>query len=357
MEGEFLDVGLEIQATFVPDNVTCKVTTRNRNQLECVTVGIGPVSGRLRLMLSGGRHLNGIPVSGPKVLPNQTFGGPAFGGTAFWVHGRGFSCLQRARAVLGTNETTAPCHVRNDTHMECRSPAVDAVRPLRVGFRAELAGEPVEFGPPDVESVYRVYPNPVFADFAVDGCCDVTVYRSGGDNYRTDEYAVRLLPGNVGCSVTAVHADRIVCQLPSSSPAELEPWSIVVSVGRNFTANVTRKKSVHFNSSLQTSVILPSVMAISAYVSFIAFLAVALVCLKTPKRYDLLPVRQGQPAIRMRSLDRRQSTNDYDEDDEAAAAAFTAAAAAGAFAAATTLNYGSDEDKNSDGDEVLHDSI
>lgn len=350
VDGEFLDVGLEVRASFVPDNVTCAIKTRNRNRLECVAAGLGPISGRLRFVLDGDRHVDGVPVSGPTVLPNQTFGGPEFGGTAFWVRGRGFSCLQRARAVLGTNGTTVPCHVWNDTHLECPTPAVNATRrSLRVGFRAVLAGEPVEFGPSDVD--YRLYPDPVFADFTVEGCCDVTVYRAG-DDYRADEYAVRLLPANVGCSVTEVHADRIVCRLPSS-PVPPEPRSISVSVGRNFSANVTRKKSAHFNSSLQTSVILPSVVAIAAYVSFIAFLAVALVCLKTPKRYDLLPVRRGQSAVRMRLLDERQP-NDHDEDDDATAA-FTAAAAAGAFAMAAALDYGSDEDKKSAGDEARRD--
>lgn len=257
----------------------------------------------------------------PTVDDGQTFGGIASGGTMFVVKGRSFSGLQNAKACFNDKTTCVHCSIINDTSMECRSPkfvvnetqTVIETKSLKF-YGKDPAGNVLKLNLDPFE--YRLYQDPVFTDYMVNGCCNLTVnglYLDQG--YATGDLSILLDAENsssVCGPITWMDSTQIVCQ---SSQLDPLPKQINVKVGNYISiVKLTKQKSSRFKNSL-AAIILPGVVTIGAYVSFIAVLCVALIFFKSSKDYDLLHLHGPQQLAEMRPLDEK-NFNDYDNNSE-----------------------------------------
>lgn len=290
------DVPCEIAGPVRPDRLLCVTGPSDRPRSGPVRVVFGGPAGRRTVY---GARFEYVPT--PALDRGQSWSGIASGGTVLRVRGTGFSrapnvTVYVADGPYGPRE--GRCRAANDTHMTCRTPALDAgpsARTLPCGFVAHYAGTgPVPFA--EYEAGYRVHPDPAFADFEADGCCDVTVNDANpGRGYGAGDVTVRLPSSSVGgggggdadaeaeCTAPADSGQRVVCRLRRwPSP---DPETIVVAAGDSPARNVTRRRARFYNNPF-TAIVWPSV-TIAAYVLFIAFLCVALTLLRAPKTYDL----------------------------------------------------------------------
>lgn len=303
---------------YVAGDAVCEISLPVRpDRLRCVTTDSDPRSGPVKVVFDGRQTVLGprfeyVPL--PALDDGQSWSGIASGGTELWARGRGLSRVPNVTLYVTDGHRGrryGRCRAANDTHMTCRPPALDvgpSVRALPCGFVAHFAAtEPVPFA--EYTAGYRLHPDPVFADFEADGCCDLTVNDANPDRgYGAGDVTVRL-PSAVNdtdgeCTMT-VPGQRIVCRLRRwPSP---DPQTVVVAVGDSPARNVTRKKTQFFNNPF-TAIVWPSV-TIVVYVLFIAFLCVALSLLRAPKTYDLSVSghrsRRQQSATALRPL-RRQ---------------------------------------------------
>jgi len=260
----------------------------------------------------------------PTVDDGQTIGGIVSGGTTFMVKGRRFSNLLNMKACVLNKTACGYCNFRDDTLIDCQSPKIvindpqpqSVIETQPLAFYAKNSfGNEIEF---ESKIKYNIYHDPVFTNFVVNGCCNVTV--SG--LYLDQGYAAKdlsILPdadnSSSRCLVTWTDSTQITCQLSQSSLSQLDqlPKQINVKLGNyNSVVNITKQKTSHFRSSL--SGILPGVViTIGAYVSFIAVLCVALIFFKSSKDYDLLHLHGRQHLAEMRPLN---ESDDYDNNSE-----------------------------------------
>lgn len=246
----------------------------------------------------------------PTVDDGQTFGGIASGGTTFVVKGRSFSGLQNAKACFD-NKTCIHCTILNDTSIECRSPkfvvnetqTVIEIKPLKF-YGKDPAGNVLKLNSHSFD--YHLYQDPVFTDYMVNGCCNLTVnglYLDQG--YATGDLSIVLDTENsssVCDPVTWMDSTQIVCHSTQLDPL---PKQINVKIGDYMSAvKLTKQKTSKFKSSL-AAIILPGVVTIGAYISFIAVLCVALIFFKSSKNYDLLHLHGHQQLAEMRPLDEK----------------------------------------------------
>ncbi|XP_027852466.2 uncharacterized protein LOC114131449 isoform X2 [Aphis gossypii] len=258
----------------------------------------------------------------PTVDDGQTFGGIASGGTTIVAKGRSFSGLQNAKACFVNKSTCVYCSILNDTSMECRSPKFIAVnetqtaveiKPLKF-YGKDPAGNVLKLNSNSFE--YHLYQDPVFTDYMVNGCCNLTVngvYLYQG--YTTGDLSIVLDTENsssVCGPITWMDGTQIVCHLSQLDPL---PNQIYVKAGDYISVvKLTKQNSSKFKNSL-AAIILPSVVTIGAYISFIAVLCVALIFFKSSKDYDLLHLHGPQHLAEMRPLDEK-NFNDYDNNSE-----------------------------------------
>lgn len=256
-----------------------------------------------------------IKADPPVIDANQTFVGIKSGGYEFWVRGQNLTSLQNV-SVHADDKTVhhASCSVKNDTHMMCwpLTTKVDVkdVYQLSVYFEAVHFGKTVNLSLPSSRPVYSLYPDPIFTDFTVYDCCDVTINGVDLDRgYTITNLSIQWDENSSECQIIELELRRIVCQLPST-PQSPPLQTIVITIG-NFTTKISNLKKYNnrSNSSARSSSqsngvdYLPSVFAIGAYVSFIVFLCVILVRLKSSKNYDLLNVHLYQPSTEMKVYD------------------------------------------------------
>lgn len=195
-------------------------------------------------------------VSGGTAVPGtemQRFQGIVSGGTAVPVRGARLSSATNVTMYVNQTEGTgrrAGCQLLDDTHMVCRSPALDdggvlgGACSLPFGFLVVDSGTERALrlaGP--MPAAYLLYPDPVLVDFeTLDDVHAVAI--NGRDlhrGYGIDDVTVRFRDREGRCDVVYVAADRIVCR--ATGPARLDGLrDIVVSVGDAFQRNVTRRE-------------------------------------------------------------------------------------------------------------------
>ncbi|XP_060878592.1 uncharacterized protein LOC132950964 isoform X2 [Metopolophium dirhodum] len=264
---------------------------------------------------------NSSPVH-PTLDDGQVFGGIESGGTTLWVHGQHFSGLRKVRCCVRHRYWCGNCDVRNDTRMVCRTPNIninpeDAFENEYLRFYAEKStGIEYKLELPDLD--YHRYHDPVFTDFVVDGCCNVTINGLYLDKGFTAEDLSIILVGESSssrCQITSLDSTQIICEVPQSSSSQLGslPKQLNVTISNNLNiVKLSKQKYSHFKNSF-ARILWPSVVTIGAYVSFIAVLCVALIFFKATKDYDLLHLHGHQQLAEMRPLDER-NPNDYDDD-------------------------------------------
>ncbi|CAI6377374.1 unnamed protein product [Macrosiphum euphorbiae] len=259
----------------------------------------------------------------PTLDHGQVFGGIESGSTTFWVHGQHFSGLRNVKFCVKNRYWCGNCDVRNDTHMVCRTPKIN-IHPedafeneYYVLFFAEKSiGIKYNFSLPDLH--YQRYHDPVFTDFVVDGCCNVTVNGLYLDKGFTAEDLSIILVGESSssrCQITSLDSTQIICKVSQSSSSQLGtlPKQLNVTIGGNLNViKLSKQKYIHFKSLL-ARILWPGVVTIGAFVSFIEVLWVALVFFKATKEYDLLHLHGDHQLAKMRPLDER-NPNDYDEN-------------------------------------------
>jgi len=260
----------------------------------------------------------------PTVDNGQVFGGPASGGTTFRVKGQHFCGLKNVTCCVRNKLSCNECDVHNDTLMVCRSPeliidSLDAanIEPLRFYFINSTKKEE-KFKLPDIG--YHRYQYPVFTDFVFDGCCNVTVnglYPNPG--FTAEDISIVVVAENSSsrCQIISMDNTQIICKVSQSSPPQLGslPKQINVTICDNLiVVKPSKQKFSHFKSLLASN-LLPGVITIGAYVSFIAVLCVALIFFKSSKDYDLLYLYGRQQKAEMRPLDER-NPNEYDDNGE-----------------------------------------
>lgn len=268
---------------------------------------------------------NRFPVV-PTVDDGQVFGGIESGGNTFRVHGKHFCGLRDIECCVRNKISCSNCNVQNDTLMICRSPKLNIrpenaseVEPLRF-YAKNSTGIQMRVNATEVIR-YRRYQDPVFTDFVVNGCCNVTINGLYPVQILAAEdlSIVLQVPGNSSprCLDTWMDSTQIICRVSQSSLPQLGPLpkQIKVTFGENLKfVERTKQKYSHFKSSLATT-LLPGVVTIGAYVSFIAVLCVALIFFKSSKDYDLLHLYGRQQLAEMRPLDER-NLNDCDDNGE-----------------------------------------
>lgn len=272
--GHSLDASSTATVSVGAANVPCEVVARYEDRVLCVTgPSDRPSAGTVTVVFdkflrrkvgvnSTTARLSEPPVqfvyAGDPVLDaRQPFSGIASGGTYIPVHGRHLACVSNATLYVDDQDGVrhyAGCAVRNDTFMECRSPALDASRSttaaaassLNFGFQVHFAGHTLDLSPQPDFPGYRLYADPVFTDFETDGGRNVTINGRHLDRgYRPSvDLAIRL--GNAKgtpCTVISTLRRRIVCVRPPSSPADGELREIYVTVGRELGRTVRKKNN------------------------------------------------------------------------------------------------------------------
>jgi len=267
---------------------------------------------------------NSFPVV-PKVSTGQRLGGIESGGTTLRVRGKHFCGLWDIKCCVRNKKSCSHCDVYNDTLIVCRSPKLNIspqnayeIEPLQL-YAKNSTGIQTKINETTVIGYHR-YQDPVFKDFVVDGCCNFTingVYPVQG--FAVEDLSIVLVAKNSSsrCQITSMDSTQIICKVSQSSLPQLGPLpkQIQVTIGDNMeVVELTKQKYSHFKSSLART-LLPGVVTIGAYVSFIAVLCVALIFFKSSKDYDLLHLYGRQQVAEMRPLDER-NLNDYDDNGE-----------------------------------------
>ncbi|XP_026819414.1 plexin-A1-like [Rhopalosiphum maidis] len=265
--GRHMDAGSTATVSVGPAGVPCQLVARREDHALCVTgPADGPAAGAVTVVFdkSLNRTVQGaveFRYAGDPVLnARQPFTGIASGGTYVGVRGRHLACVGNATLYVDDPDGVrhyAGCAVRNDTFMECRSPALDAPRPpsnatapavpvlLNFGFRVHFAGHTMDLSPQPDFPGYRLYADPVFADFETDGR-NVTINGRHMDRgYRPNvDLAIRLRNAKgAACAVIDTQRRQIVCVRPQPPAADVDDLrELYVTVGREFVRTVKRKK-------------------------------------------------------------------------------------------------------------------
>jgi len=270
--GHSLDAGSTATVSVGPSNVPCELVARYEDRVLCVTGPADqPAAGAVTMVFDKFlRRKVGVnsttappfkPVqfvyAGDPVLDaNQPFSGIASGGTYIPVRGRHLACVSNATLYVDDPDGVrhyAGCTVRNDTFMECWSPALDPPRSLtpgapapslNFGFRVRFAGHTLDLSPQPDFPGYRLYADPAFTDFETDGR-NVTINGRHLDRgYQPSvDLAVRLGTKGTPCTVISTQRRQIVCVRPPSSSSDGDVREIYVIVGRELARTVKKKKN------------------------------------------------------------------------------------------------------------------
>ncbi|XP_022177464.1 plexin-A1-like [Myzus persicae] len=276
--GRFLDAGSTATVSVGSANVPCELIARYADRMLCVTgPSDGPVAGAVTVVFDKflrrrvGVNSTTAPRSksavqfvyaGDPVLDaGQLFSGIASGGTHIPVRGRHLACVSNATLYVDDPDGVrhyAGCAVRNDTFMECGSPALDVPRSstsdataaaaaplLNFGFRVHFADHTLDLSPQPDFPGYRLYADPVFTDFETDGRKVTINGRNLNRGYRPSvDLAIRLRDAKgTPCAVINTQRRRIVCLRPPSSPADGDLREIHVTVGREFGRTVMKNNN------------------------------------------------------------------------------------------------------------------
>jgi len=206
--------------------------------------------------------------------------------------------------------------------MVCRTPKInidleDAFENEYLRFYAEKSiGIEYKLKLPDLD--YQRYHDPVFTDFVVDGCCNVTVNGLYLDKGVTAEDLSIILVGETSsshCQINSLDSTQIICKVSQSSSSQLGPLPKQLNVTIGNILNVVKLSKQKYSNfkSLLARILWPGVVTIGAYVSFIAVLRVALLFFKVTKEYDLLHLHSRQQLAEMQPLDER-NPNYYDDN-------------------------------------------
>jgi len=95
---------------------------------------------------------------------------------------------------------------------------------------------------------YQRYHDPVFTDFVVDGCCNVTVNGLYLDKGFTTEDLSIILVGESSssrCQITSLDSTQIICKVSQSSSSQLGtlPKQLNVTIGDNLNVVKLSKKN------------------------------------------------------------------------------------------------------------------
>jgi len=281
--GRYLDAGSMATVFVGPANVPCELVARYEDRMLCVTgPSDGPATGAVTIVFDkflrrkvGVNSTATLPFkpavefvyAGDPVLDaKQPFSGIVSGGTYIPVRGRHLACVVNATLYVDDQDGVrhyAGCAVRNDTFMDCRSPALDAPRlstagakgkakakatatddasSLNFGFRVRFADHALDLSPQPDFPGYRLYADPVFTDFETDGR-NVTINGRHLDRgyLPSVDLVIRLRNAKgTPCTVIDAQRRRIVCERPPSSPTDGDVREIYVTVGRVFGRTVKK---------------------------------------------------------------------------------------------------------------------
>ncbi|XP_008184613.1 plexin A3-like [Acyrthosiphon pisum] len=269
--GRFLDFGSMANVFVGPADVPCELVARYEDRVMCVTgPADGPAVGAVTIVFDKFlrkkvgvnstttppfKPLQFVYAGDPELDAKQPFSGIASGGTYIPVRGHHLACVRNATLYVDDPDGVrhyAGCAVRNDTFMECWSPALDPPRSLtpgapapllNFGFRVRIADHTMDLSPQPDFPGYRLYADPAFTDFETDGR-NVTI--NGRHLDRGYQPSVDLdirLRNHKGtpCTVISTQRRQIVCVRPPSSPAEGELRDIYVTVGRELARTIKKK--------------------------------------------------------------------------------------------------------------------
>lgn len=183
-------------------------------------------------------HRRGTTTWSTAVFAGQRFEGIASGGTRMRVRGRRLTNLANPSIyVVGRDGVRyeGPCLVKSDSCMECRSPKVEGPAPPPGGEVLPFGFLGLDGHLPFVAGSYALFPDPVAADFDVDGRTVIVHGRNLDRGYAAQDLSVHM-PGtyaNGVCNVIHVAPRRIVCRLFSEPPerSEGQNATVVVTVG------------------------------------------------------------------------------------------------------------------------------
>lgn len=300
--GEYLDVA-EVSVS-VDGRAACNVTAATGDRVTCVTGPTTDAGGPLRVSFRGFPVVQLEPFEYAGLDAAQMFGCVASGGTRLTVRGRHLKCGRDLRLRTMGYGLTVHCWLSEDTHAHCPCPMLNSTD-LSFELLAEFDDMPnprlLTHKPLDLQ----VVPDPMFADFTVDGCCDVTLNGQHLDRgYALDDLNVTVVNSTaVGCHVTTVAADAISCHCPLQNNDTARVIAVTVGHNLNFTV-AYNPKGAHLGHSM-ASVIMPSmVITLSVYVIIVVVLIVFLVCLKTTRKYDVFSKKN---TTEMQSLNKRRN--------------------------------------------------
>lgn len=259
----FRSFGDDVRVTVGADDGPCETVSLADDRVVCRPGRAdAAVRGRVTLSFDGGSWTTRVPgglydlaSGGPTVDRGQLFEGIVSGGTSVLVRGARLACARRPTVHVETAagaRAEADCRVLGDALMVCRAPRTDAsghggpAAALRLGFRANFAGETLDLSPtPPDSGRYVAYPDPRLAGFeTVQGA--VVLYGSDlGMGYRADDVRVRFARSDDdACVVTAVTEDRMVCE-PTAAGADVSGLrQVVVTVGDTYSVTLRDRRFV-----------------------------------------------------------------------------------------------------------------
>jgi len=209
----------------------------------------------------------------PIIEKQQNLTGIASGGTNIQILGE-FACAENPEINVDyqSSNTFAKCKLFDKTKILCPTPKFerkpDQIFPLAIPFRLymDFAGRAQKFSE---EKNYYVYPDPIFANFEVNGTTTVRIngmfLRTG---YRPEELTIQDRNSTETCSVLFVDESYIFCQVPLTLTVDsIEEF--VITVGE-FLRTVVVKKSNPINSrQFQIATVLSGISIISVFVALV----------------------------------------------------------------------------------------
>lgn len=273
--GKFLKLARDVLVVVDP-GIPCAIVRRENDFISCTTTAFrkpakrSHVECQVRVRFDGAlESVANNPfkyVAEPTITERQLFfQGIASGGTRFPVKGS-FSRhdIERPRVYVESDGERhyGDCLVTDEEHMICRAPNVAFIQTavplptvLPLGFEMDFFGQKLDRSLHSMN--YRVYPDPFYGGFEVDG----NVVRINGlflyTDYRPDELTVRLRSSSDACNVTAVDEMFIECRASSSAEDVVE---ITVSVAGTLNNTVVKARTVDNGPVIQSTVLSTAAM-------------------------------------------------------------------------------------------------
>ncbi|VVC35603.1 IPT domain,Immunoglobulin E-set,Immunoglobulin-like fold [Cinara cedri] len=350
INGEFFGSKNESRV-MIADNVSCKIEFQSENQVKCITgtpllvtnsnqltnktrsMVPNLLSGRVKLIVDNYsveyKDTLFRFVADPMVTSGQNFSGFVSGGTNLLVRGQSFSCLTKAKICIGDSINCVRhyggCQVLNDTYMSCLSPKFEPVfstqkiKPIRFQAYYHKDVKPVEFILPPDSAPFHLYPDPIFVDFTMDGCCNVTINGLNlGIGYTTKDLSVRLIDNSTVCFNISMTTNQISCEFPPSDPYSHD--NISITIGNSLTTYIVTMKltQLGYFNSITFSNLSPIVLIIANSIfAFIVLFCLVVFGMYTTMKYDLLTShrrqQQSRPIVKVSRNRKELSKDDHDE--------------------------------------------